>query len=373
MAIDAPTLLLLTLAISLIAAAFLFFEWRAIGDPALILWSAGFAAIVVGCSLSPLRYAASPLLGVWFANGLLIVAHLLFLRGTTVFTGRHTTLLWWALLAPWGLLLLVPIDAAHSGIFGRTNAMLVCVLSLWTAWLALSVGAADLSSRRFGAVFLAHGAFYAIKTALISAPGAFIDMMGYKGLLIQLSLFEGILVEVLLALLMAAAVRRRREEHTATLAERDPLTGLLNRRAFRERAAALLPCPGMLLLLDVDHFKAVNDTAGHAAGDRLLVALAEGLLARLPQGAVAARFGGDEFIALAPDLDGVELSVIARVLRADLAIAGASFLPPGLAATLSIGASRLTDATGLDALMDRADAALYEAKRGGRDRLALAP
>ncbi|MGG2367876.1 diguanylate cyclase domain-containing protein, partial [Salmonella enterica] len=91
----------------------------------------------------------------------------------------------------------------------------------------------------------------------------FVSIVGFKGVLIQVSLVEGIVVEVLLALIMAAAVRRRREEAMAALAERDALTGLYNRRAFESRANAALGAmaarrrPGALLLLDIDRFKTV--------------------------------------------------------------------------------------------------------------------
>ncbi|MBE7220682.1 MAG: GGDEF domain-containing protein [Caulobacteraceae bacterium] len=371
MAIDAPTMLLLTLAIAVIAAAFLAVDWRATRDPALASWSAGFAAIAVGCTLSPLRHMLSPLVGVWVANGLLIVAHLLFLRGVGLFVGRRTTILWWGVLLPWGVMLRVPIDAAHSGLFGLVNSILVGLVALWTGRLAMHGG--DPAARRLGLVFLAHGLFYAVKAALIFTPGAFVDMLVLKGLLIQVSFFEGILVEVMLALLMAAAVRGRREARVAALAERDPLTGLLNRRAFAARTGALLDGTdgfrGMLLVIDVDHFKAVNDTAGHAAGDRLLVALAGVLAARMPEGGLAARLGGDEFVLAAPDLDGIELAVAAKAMRKDFRAAGERFLPTGLVATLSMGAVLARGGEPLDALLHRADEALYAAKRAGRDRL----
>ena len=378
MAIDAPTMLLLTLAIAAIAAAFLAFEWRETRNPALACWSAGFAAIVAGCSITPLRQALSPFWGVWVANGLLIVAHIFFLRGTARYAGRRVAPWWWLFLLPWGLMLFVPADAAHSGIFGFATSSLVGLLALRTAWVALwEADRDDASARHLGLIFLLHGLFYALKTALIHAPGAFVDMLALKGLLIQVSLFEGILVEVLLALLMAAAVRRRREGRAAALAERDPLTGLLNRRAFTQQATALLGSgspprwSGALLLIDLDHFKDVNDTLGHAAGDRVLIALAEVLNARMPAGALTARLGGDEFVVLVPDTDAVELPVLGQSLRSDFAAAVATFLPGTVAATLSVGAAIPSDADDLAALMSRADAALYDSKRGGRDRLSV--
>lgn len=378
MAIDAPTMLLLTLAIAAIAAAFLAFEWRATRNLALACWSAGFGAIVLGCAITPLRQSLSPVLGVWVANGLLIVAHIFFLRGMARYAGRHVASLWWLFLLPWSPMLLVPADAAHSGAFGLATSSLVGLLALRTAWVALSDGDRDdASARHLGLVFLGHGIFYALKTALISTPGAFVDMLALKGRLIQVSLFEGIMAEVLLALLMAAAVRRRREGRAAALAERDPLTGLLNRRAFAQQASALLASgrpprwSGALLLIDLDHFKAVNDTLGHAAGDRALIALAEVLNARMPAGALTARLGGDEFVVLVPDTDAVELPVLAQSLRSDFAAAVATVLARTVTATLSVGAAIPSDADDLAALMSRADAALYESKRGGRDRLSV--
>ena len=375
---DVVTMLVMSLAAAAAAAGFLAVEWRTLRSPALLLWSAGFATIVLGCSLSPAR-AASFLVGVWFANGLLVVAHLLFLFGTARFTGRRIARLWWGLLLAWAGLLLLPAGIDPTPAFAMTNSGLVALAALRAAHLLLSRAGTPFPERTaasdaLGAVFLAHGTFYAAKALLVPVPGAFVSLVGFKGVLIQVSLFEGILVEMLLALLMAAAVRRRREEAMTALAERDPLTGAFNRRAFESRAAEALRDmaarrqPGALLLLDVDRFKTVNDSFGHAVGDRILVALTGVLEACLPRDAILARLGGDEFVILVPGLDAAAASRVGAAIRDRMAREGGRGLPTG--ATISLGAALFTGGpAGLDTLMALADTALYEAKANGRDRL----
>ncbi|MFE1601248.1 GGDEF domain-containing protein [Methylobacterium sp. ID0610] len=369
-------MLLLTLVIALITAGFLALEWRVVRDQALPFWSAGFAVIVLGCSMSPLRQSFSFYLGVWAANGLLVIAHLLFLFGVGRFVGRRLSPLWWGLLLPWMLLVAVPADASVTRIFGVLNSVLVAIVASATGLLLLRApGPCKTSaSNRLAYTFLGHGAFYGLKTCLVFLPGAFVSLIGFKGLLIQLSLLEGIVVEVLLALLMAASVRRRREDRIAALAEQDPLTGVLNRRAFEERAARLLraaePHGGALLLLDVDHFKAVNDTFGHRSGDHTLVALAAALTATLPSGALVARLGGDEFAALLTEAASADVERVGSALRARFAAVQDARTLPLATATISIGAAIFGPGeTGLGPLLEVADAALYEAKRQGRDRL----
>ncbi len=381
MPIDALTMLFMTLGIAAVAAVFLAVEWRALRNPALLFWSAGFATIVLGCSISPLR-ATSFLLGVWFANGLLVCAHLLFLAGATRFAGRRTGPLPWALLLPWGALLLLPETIDRTPAFAVANAGLVATASLATAHRLLSRAQAfpdrTSASDALGAVFLVHGGFYVLKAGLALVPGAFVSLVGFKGVMIQISLFEGVLVVVLLALLMAASARRRREEEMAALAERDPLTGAFNRRAFESRADAALrgagTRPGALLLLDIDRFKGVNDGFGHLVGDRLLVALTGVLSETLPRAAVLGRLGGDEFAILVPDVAPRDVQDLGDAVRARFAARGAAMPDCPVRASVSIGAAlfatgALARASGLAALVACADAALYEAKSRGRDRL----
>jgi diguanylate cyclase (GGDEF)-like protein len=157
------------------------------------------------------------------------------------------------------------------------------------------------------------------------------------------------------------------------LARQDALTGVLNRRGFepvleRERARARREgTPLALLVIDVDHFKHVNDAHGHPAGDRVLARLAA-LLVRLSRASdVTARIGGDEFVVLLPSTarEGA-LSLAERVRQA---VAQEDLIGNGEAVTVSIGMS-LDDGNGECAAIAEADAALYRAKHLGRDRVA---
>lgn len=168
--------------------------------------------------------------------------------------------------------------------------------------------------------------------------------------------------------------RKATEDRLRHLAEFDTLTGLPNRALFHDRLqqalirAARNRIPVTLLFLDIDHFKRVNDTLGHEAGDDLLKAFARRLTTPLRQSDTVSRLAGDEFTVI---LEGVRNTVDARAIAHKLVMAGRG--PVGLAAhdvdvTTSVGMarSRVGETDG-GALLRRADAALYEAKRCGRD------
>ncbi|NIZ89987.1 GGDEF domain-containing protein [Kineococcus rubinsiae] len=148
-------------------------------------------------------------------------------------------------------------------------------------------------------------------------------------------------------------------------AGRDPLTGLLNRRGLAAAPAATPSC--WLLLLDLDHFKRINDEHGHAVGDETLVWFADLLSAGTRPGEVAARIGGEEFVLRLPA--GVDAAARAEELRA--AVASPSQDRP-VPVTVSIGVAGGGWAQ-LPEVLAAADAALYAAKRAGRDRVVLAP
>ena len=158
-------------------------------------------------------------------------------------------------------------------------------------------------------------------------------------------------------------------------AEHDHLTGAWSRRAFFGRAdrahadAVRAGGPLSLLIFDVDHFKAINDTHGHAVGDRVLADLVARTGA-VPRGDACARLGGEEFAVLLPHTDAAAAVQLADELRRTLeraAVAGAG--GAAVRYTVSVGVASLEDGESLTSLLQRADAALYAAKRGGRNRV----
>jgi diguanylate cyclase (GGDEF)-like protein/PAS domain S-box-containing protein len=170
--------------------------------------------------------------------------------------------------------------------------------------------------------------------------------------------------------------RRRYEAELHYLADHDPLTGLLNRRAFAreleshlERVRRYGPA-GAALVLDLDHFKNINDTLGHGIGDELIVSLAEALRERLGERVALARLGGDELAVLMPDGDEADVAHAAeQILEAVRTQRVAS--PSGRlrSVSASIGVAGFDEA-GLcaDDVLANADLAMYEAKDAGRDR-----
>jgi len=168
----------------------------------------------------------------------------------------------------------------------------------------------------------------------------------------------------------------RRELEAANL---DPLTGLPNRMIARDRLRQALTDAstrqGLLtvLFLDLDKFKQVNDTMGHAAGDELLCLVTQRLRGCLREGDTLARLGGDEFLCVLPgasadDAQGVANRMVAALTdRFQLAVGGADI-------GTSIGLSHFPEhGRGVDELIAHADAGLYEAKRSGRNRWCYAP
>ena len=165
-------------------------------------------------------------------------------------------------------------------------------------------------------------------------------------------------------------------EQLRELSERDELTGLANRRAvMAQLEQAVARCAGggaplAVALLDVDHFKRVNDTHGHAAGDAVLRAFADAVTARLRSSDRVARYGGEEFLLLLPGC-GEPAAAAQAAERARLVVEGHGWdaVAGGLRITVSIGVAVCQPGETAAALLQRADAALYRAKAGGRNRV----
>jgi diguanylate cyclase (GGDEF)-like protein len=181
------------------------------------------------------------------------------------------------------------------------------------------------------------------------------------------------------ALLREVAERRRLEAELLRMASTDGLTGLFNRRHFLELAnrelarARRAGTPISLLLLDVDHFKEVNDRHGHAAGDLALKAVGEACRAALREVDVVGRLGGEEFAACLPEAGEDGAVEVAERLRRTLAALRVETPAGPLSLTVTIGVAAVrAEETDVTQALQRADDAMYAGKRAGRDRVMAA-
>lgn len=177
------------------------------------------------------------------------------------------------------------------------------------------------------------------------------------------------------ALAQVERARREAEEQS----RRDALTGLFNRRHFRDMLAAELerarrsPSPVSLVLMDVDRFKRINDTCGHTTGDEVLRRVAQCVGRGLRRPDTACRYGGEEFALLLPGSDGRAARHVAERVRAAVAAVtvGHPGGPPAVTASLGVATIPAGESWDADILVDRADRALYAAKQAGRDRVCV--
>jgi diguanylate cyclase (GGDEF)-like protein len=178
-------------------------------------------------------------------------------------------------------------------------------------------------------------------------------------------------------------LRRKAIEALVSKATRDALTGLLNRGAIVDSLGSQIALarrtglPLALILADIDHFKAINDTLGHGGGDEVLVEVARRLQAQTRNGDHLGRVGGEEFLFVLYPCGPEEVAEAAERLRraiCDEPFAGRAEALPGLTVTLSLGTASLSAAetVSAEAALKRADDALYRAKAGGRNRVSAA-
>ena len=251
-------------------------------------------------------------------------------------------------------------------------ALLVCSGTLWALhmdWVARAPG--------MGVLYTAMGA------QGILLGGTILDRMGRlrrerdQALADQLTLAEGqkAELEALLEVRNRELMLRLQELETASTT--DSLTGACNRRRFEEAVAAQLALaqrgsePLSLIVMDLDHFKRINDTYGHAMGDEVLVGTAATIRQNLRVSDLLVRWGGEEFLVLAPGTALEGAMALAEKLRSALA---AEAFPQVGQVTMSLGVAQCVLGEDLKAWIDRADQALYEAKDRGRNQcVAAAP
>jgi diguanylate cyclase (GGDEF)-like protein len=274
--------------------------------------------------------------------------------------------------AAWLVMLAAGADASpFSPMDGVSVDDLPWVLLSWAVYHVVNLGLVAGLAQSVGATwwesFTEEFWFYTVSVTAVLALSPIIAVVLTSG-----SSAWALLPLLLLPLLAVqrAAEMSRENEHQAL---HDPLTGLPNRVLLADRIEQAL-ARGLrsngrvtVLFLDVDLFKVVNDSLGHAAGDRLLVELATRLGHFLRAGDTLARFGGDEFVIVCDDIPEDELAAL--VARVTTALADPfEFEGRAVTVTASIGIAVASDTTDADTLLRDADAAMYRAKAGGRNQ-----
>lgn len=226
-------------------------------------------------------------------------------------------------------------------------------------------------------LLLLHGLFFAAG-AFVAAMGTLsmsnLSMNSWFGLIH----FETLFFVVGTAIFTVAMVKEQSELVHMTAASVDPLTGVATRRAFMSRAASLLADarsdgePISLVVFDLDHFKSINDTFGHAMGDRVLERFGETARGIIRGSDLIGRPGGEEFAVVFPGMSAGAAYVAAERIRVGFTAACSGLAGEGFRATASAGLAVAHPDSTLDSLFAAADRALYDAKARGRDQVAIA-
>jgi diguanylate cyclase (GGDEF)-like protein len=221
-----------------------------------------------------------------------------------------------------------------------------------------------------------HLAFCALCTVLNVIAGYFeLDYVDFDNVV-----FNRIIATIVLYSVSLLLYRNSQSEIVLKrLATTDPLTGALNRRHFMElmsreqRRAERYNAVFSMLMIDIDHFKRVNDTYGHQTGDQAIQAMADACQKALRPTDLLARYGGEEFIITLVHTDQVGAAKVAERLRESVSEIELPTEQGVLKFTISVGVSTFFKRSLLEEIIGRADQALYQAKTSGRNRVCLAP
>lgn len=358
--------------------------WQARGRYGLWFWAASFVAIWLSQLARPWAVA------IWgetagFTSGHLggIVASALLLLGVRAFLGepQHR----------WRVVLLAAVAAAiavagtASGLPAWASLSITLVAStvlraqalppLWRAWRYERGFAMALAAATFGVSVVAH---LARAITVIPAVSGSADS-AYEANALWLMVFIALLIIQGLVILLLVNGSLQRE--VLVLAEYDPLTGLLNRRGLINRFARIVQraeceqeAPRVALaMIDVDHFKQINDRHGHSIGDDVLANLGRRLEGHTRAADLAVRLGGEEFALVWVGANGQHAHALAERLRQAVEAEPFPTRAGRIATTISVGVTDMQSLKEpLDALLLRADQALYRAKEAGRNRVMFA-
>lgn len=341
----------------------------------LALGAAGIALIVLALLVMGLRNGNYDLVQQLLPFGLLLCGFGLVYAGARRFRNRH------ARLWPAGAAVIVTVSATAIPLLLGLSGLGTMMLNLAAAvFMALCAQEHWRSDDQLRVALSAVAALYALTSLSFLCCAAVLAIEGNWVLagppdnwaedfnsIMSLVGLTGIGAFTLTLHHARAAARH----HTA--ANTDPLTGVLNRRALFERVGDPVPRGNVaVLMFDLDHFKQINDRLGHAEGDRVLQLFAGILRNELHEHDIASRLGGEEFCVVLRNVDQESARGAAERIRGAFAGLALRIGNDGLLATVSVGLAMAVEGEAFSALLNRADAALYQAKHGGRNQVRVA-
>ena len=377
-----PTLAVVSILVTAVLGLLLLFAWvqdRSIR--ALAWWGSaylvgGFAVALISITDSLPNPLANTL-----ANGLLFLACGLSWNGARLFDGRSVRpFAMFAGVVMW--LLLFRIPGFEESITARVIAS-TTIVSGYTLLAAFEIwhGTSERLVSRWPAVgvLTLHAMFFASQIPLIWWDPVERTSSSFVGGWFAILALETILYVIATAFIVLAMAKERSDRFYKTVASTDALTGVANRRALLETGRRIIRRHGRqdepvaVLMCDIDHFKSINDRFGHFIGDRVIKLFADTATASLRSTDLVGRFGGEEFAAILPNSDLEDAIQVAERVRAAFEAAATEVSGHPVRATVSIGAALAgEEAPSIEALLTRADGALYQAKRNGRNRVEVA-
>ncbi len=381
MTVDVKTLFLLTIYIEAILGLLLLFAWvQNPGNRAVAWWGSAHLLRSLSAILFGMLGVLPELVAIDAANAILFMSYAVTWTGARLFDGRGVrpgTLVTGATV--WVLFTHGAGLALGAEVKTLLSAGIIAAFSWGTAF-EFWRGRAEHLVSRWPAIFIlfAHGGVALLRGPIGAVSWTQSDPIFFSGWLTVVGI-ESLLFPISLAFILLAMAKERVEVGHKTAAMTDALTGLVNRRAFFDQAAKLavrqeaLNKPVSVFMIDLDHFKSINDRFGHGAGDRVLQVFAACATGVLRSSDIVARLGGEEFAVMLADADRDNAFVVAERVRAAFGQAGRLVDGLEIGASASIGVSIMRHpAQTVSELLAEADRALYDAKATGRNRVALA-
>jgi len=382
MTLDVNTLFMVTIYVEAILGLLLLFAWVQNTSIKAVAWW-GFAHLLRAASVVLFgMYGSVPdLISIDLANALLFTAFAVTWTGARVFDGRPAEPVYMVSGAVlWLLVCRLPVLAE------ALDARVLIASGIITGYTWLTAfefwrGRDEQLVSRWPAIFMlfAHGALFLLRTPLVAVLPWSVTNHVYGSVWLTVLSFEALLFTISIAFILLAMAKERTELRHRTAAMVDPLTGIANRRSFLQEAALIAkrhaadPRPTAVLVIDLDHFKSINDRFGHALGDRVLEIFSETARQSTRSTDLIGRLGGEEFAAVLYDTNLDKAVAVAERIRESFAQASLEVESRPVCATVSIGLVHCEEpALDIPQLLAQADQALYYAKEHGRNRVEVA-